>query len=50
MNNKTINKEKAKDYFNSLEQFNFAKLTNLIDESIICHQPGNNQFSGIKKG
>jgi uncharacterized protein len=38
------------DFLNALQSGNQTRLAELLDENVIWHQPGENKFSGIKKG
>lgn len=40
----------AKDYFEAVQRGDSPRLTELLDENIVWHQPGNNRFSGDMKG
>ena len=40
----------AKSYIKAVQNGDQATLGNLLSPQVIWHQPGNNQFSGTKKG
>jgi uncharacterized protein len=40
----------AKRYINAVQTGDQAALSNLISSLVVWHQPGNNQFSGVKNG
>ncbi|MEH1129287.1 nuclear transport factor 2 family protein [Micromonospora sp. CPCC 206061] len=40
----------ARTYFQAVQTGDMATLGELLDESIVWHQPGANQFSGVHKG
>lgn len=40
----------AREYFEAIQKGDMATLGRLIDENIVWHQPGSNQFSGERKG
>jgi ketosteroid isomerase-like protein len=42
--------ETARVYFQAVQNGDLAKLGELLDENIVWHQPGGNQFSGERKG
>lgn len=44
------NADIAGDYFRAVQQGDMATLGKLIDEKIVWHQPGSNQFSGERSG
>jgi uncharacterized protein len=46
MNNTNI----AREYFEAVQTGDMATLAKLIDEKIVWHQPGSNQFSGERRG
>ena len=47
---KMTNIDIAKAYINAVQSGDQAALGSLLSPQIIWHQPGNNQFSGIKNG
>ncbi|WDV49411.1 nuclear transport factor 2 family protein [Streptomyces coeruleorubidus] len=40
----------AREYFQAVQQGDLARVGELLDEGIVWHQPGANQFSGERKG
>ncbi|WP_369173437.1 nuclear transport factor 2 family protein [Streptomyces sp. R28] len=40
----------AGEYFQAVQKGDLAKVGELLDEEIVWHQPGGNQFSGERKG
>ncbi|WP_412050628.1 nuclear transport factor 2 family protein [Hoeflea sp. Naph1] len=40
----------AKNYIKAVQTGDQASLGNLISPEVVWHQPGNNQFSGVKNG
>ncbi|MFI9562702.1 nuclear transport factor 2 family protein [Streptomyces rishiriensis] len=40
----------AREYFQAVQKGDLAKVGELLDEGIVWHQPGSNQFSGERKG
>lgn len=44
------NIEIAKSYITAVQTGDQATLGNLISPDVVWHQPGNNQFSGVKNG
>jgi ketosteroid isomerase-like protein len=48
MNQKNI--DVARDYFQAIQTGDMATLGKLLDEKVVWHQPGSNQFSGERRG
>lgn len=46
----TKNVDIAREYFQAVQKGDLAKVGELLDEEIVWHQPGVNQFSGERKG
>ncbi|MFE9677011.1 nuclear transport factor 2 family protein [Streptomyces sp. NPDC006259] len=46
----TANLDLARAYFQAVQTGDMAALGDLLDEQIVWHQPGTNQFSGEHKG
>ena len=46
----TANLDLARTYFQAVQTGDMAALGGLLDEAIVWHQPGANQFSGEHKG
>jgi ketosteroid isomerase-like protein len=46
----STNVEIARAYFQAVRNGDLARLGDLLDEGIVWHQPGDNQFSGERKG
>ncbi|NEC91768.1 nuclear transport factor 2 family protein [Streptomyces sp. SID12501] len=46
----TANLDLARAYFQAVQTGDMAALGSLLDEEIVWHQPGANQFSGDHKG
>jgi ketosteroid isomerase-like protein len=46
----TANTDIARTYFQAVQTGDMAPLGELLDEAIVWHQPGDNQFSGEHKG
>ncbi|RKS08543.1 hypothetical protein DFP74_4253 [Nocardiopsis sp. Huas11] len=46
----TANTDIARTYFQAVQTGDMAALGELLDEAIVWHQPGDNQFSGEHKG
>lgn len=44
------NTDVARDYFQAIQTGDMATLGKLVDEKVVWHQPGSNQFSGERKG
>jgi uncharacterized protein len=40
----------AREYFESVQKGDLGRVGELLDENVVWHQPGANQFSGEKKG
>jgi uncharacterized protein len=50
MNTNTDNTSIAREYFQAIQTGDMATLARLVDEKIVWHQPGSNQFSGERRG
>ena len=48
MSNK--NTDIAREYFQAIQTGDMATLGKLVDEKVVWHQPGSNQFSGERRG
>ena len=48
MSNK--NTDIAREYFQAIQTGDMATLGKLVDEKVVWHQPGANQFSGERRG
>ena len=44
------NMDVAREYFQAIQHGDMATLGALVDEKIVWHQPGSNQFSGERRG
>jgi uncharacterized protein len=44
------NADIAQEYFQAIQKGDMATLGQLVDEKIVWHQPGSNQFSGERRG
>ncbi|WP_327723352.1 nuclear transport factor 2 family protein [Streptomyces europaeiscabiei] len=40
----------AREYFESIQKGDLARVGELLDEGVVWHQPGSNQFSGERSG
>lgn len=46
----STNVEISRTYFQAVQAGDLAQLGELLAEDIVWHQPGDNQFSGVRKG
>jgi uncharacterized protein len=44
------NTDVARKYFQAIQTGDMATLGKLVDENVVWHQPGSNQFSGERRG